>query len=384
MNFDFATAQRILFGNGKVHEVTRLAADFGRQAFVVRGMHAANVDELITDLHAAGLDTTSFYVRREPDIQMIETAVQAAREMHADVIIAIGGGSVLDVGKAVAALLRNDRPILDYLEVVGQGLALTQPVLPVIAVPTTAGTGSEVTRNAVISVPEKRVKVSLRSPAMLPRVAVIDPQLALGLPAGVTASSGMDALTQVLEPFVSRKANPLTDLFCREGLQRVAGNLQTAYDHGDDLAAREGMAWASLLGGLGLANAGLGAVHGFAGPLGGLYDAPHGALCAALLAPVVRINSEALLQRQPDHPAFARYAEIARILTANPAAGSEDGIRWLEELAQTLHIDRLSAFGITRRDFPLIIEKAAASSSMKGNPVDLTFDELLKILEMAL
>ncbi|GAP14762.1 alcohol dehydrogenase, class IV [Longilinea arvoryzae] len=383
MNFDFATANRILFGNGKVHEVARIVASYGRQTLLIHGRHAAGVETLRSDLESAGVNVVDYISSGEPDVPSIERGVQSAREKQIEVVIAIGGGSVLDTGKAVAALVANDRPILDYLEVVGQGLPLIKPVLPVIAIPTTAGTGSEVSRNAVISVPEKRVKVSLRSPAMLPKVAVVDPQLTLSLPPVITANSGLDALTQVLEPYVSRKANPMTDLFCKEGLQLAARSLRAAYEHGDDLTAREGMSWASLLGGLALANAGLGAVHGFAGPLGGLYDAPHGALCAALLAPVMRVNSETFLRTQPDHPAVARYADIACFLTGNPAARIEDGIQWLEDLTQALNIARLRAFGISPRDFQLIIEKASVSSSMKGNPIELSSSELLRILEMA-
>lgn len=384
MNFEFATANRIIFGSGKIREVSRIAAGLGRRIFLVRGKHVEGLESFFQDLEDAGFVVTPYHVTAEPDIECIETGRQSARAANCQVVIAVGGGSILDSGKAIAALATNDRPVMDYLEVVGQGLPLEKPALPVIAVPTTAGTGSEVTRNAVITVRSQRVKVSLRSPSMLPRVAVVDPALTLTLPPAVTASSGMDALTQVLEPFVSCKANVMVDLFCQEGLSCAAGSLLRAYQHGDDLAAREKMAWASLLGGLALANAGLGAVHGFAGPLGGLYTAPHGALCAALLAPVVRVNVRALMSRQPENPALARYEKIARLLTADANATLEQGIRWLEAISRALQIPGLGAYGISSADFSLIAAKAAASSSMKGNPLALTPQELVEILEMAL
>lgn len=384
MNIDFATANRILVGSGKVREVRKIAVEFGRRVLLVRGKHATGIDLLRADLEKDGYEVIEYLVSGEPDIRVVESGVQQVRDVGGEIVIAAGGGSVLDAGKAIAGLALNDGPILDYLEVVGKGLPLTKPVLPLIAIPTTAGTGSEVTRNAVITVPERRVKVSLRSPKLLPKLAVVDPQLTLTLPPAVTASSGMDALTQVLEPFVSKKANPLTDLFCQEGLQQAGRYLLMACEHGDNLAAREAMSWVSILGGLSLANAGLGAVHGFAGPLGGLFEAPHGAICAALLPSVVQVNYEILAKNQPGHPAAARYAKIAQLLTNDPGASIADGVRWLEDLVNRLHIAPLRSYGISTRDFPLIVEKAAASSSMKGNLVELSAQDLVRILEMAL
>ncbi len=384
LSFDFATAQRIVFGSGKIAELGNITVSFGRRVLLVRGKHLTGLETVQSDLERLGLEVSPFIVNGEPDIACIEAGIQSAREARCDVVIAVGGGSVLDAGKALAALAVNEGPILDYLEVVGKGLPLTKSPLPLIAVPTTAGTGSEVTRNAVVTVPQQRVKVSLRSPLMLPKVAIVDPLLTVSLPPAITASSGMDALTQVLEPFVSRKANPMVDLFCQEGLTHAAGSLLTAYQHGTDVKARQSMAWASLLGGLSLANAGLGAVHGFAGPLGGLFDAPHGALCAALLAAVVRVNVETLLASQPDHPAVQRYQKIAHILTSDPGAAIAQGVDWLERLTRELEIPGLRAYGVTPADFSIIIEKAVVSSSMKGNPVALSPKELTRILEMAM
>jgi alcohol dehydrogenase class IV len=256
--------------------------------------------------------------------------------------------------------------------------------LPYVAIPTTAGTGSEATRNAVIESPDQNVKVSLRSPAMLPRVALVDPELTYNLPPDVTASSGLDALTQLIEPFVSVKANPLTDTICREGMVHAAYSLRRAYEDGTDIEARQGMSLASLFGGMALANAALGAVHGFAGPLGGMLHAPHGALCARLLPCVMEANIKALETRQPDHPVIARYAEIARILTGETEAMPIDGAEWTAELVKALNIPPLSAYGMSQRNFPEAVEKTMKANSFKGNPIVLEERELTEILEKAL
>src|SRR5208282_5705063 len=226
-----------------------------------------------------------------------------------------GGGSAIDAAKAIAAMLTNKGELLDYVEIIGRGKPLTQPSAPFIAVPTTAGTGSEVTRNAVLASPEHRVKVSLRSPLMLPRVAVVDPELTYALPPAITASTGLDALTQLIEPFVCARANPMVDALCIEGIRRAARSLREVVHQNPGKSAREDMALASLFGGIALANAGLGAVHGFAGPMGGMFAAPHGALCAALLPGVMAANVAALRRRQPGGEGLRRYDEIARLLT---------------------------------------------------------------------
>lgn len=300
-----------------------------------------------------------------------------------DLVIGLGGGSVLDTAKAVAALLANGGDPLDYLEVVGRGQPLTRPSLPCIAAPTTAGTGSEVTRNAVLGSPEHQVKASLRSPTMLPALAVIDPELTYSMPPDVTAATGLDALTQCIEPFVSPRATPLTGAICREGIQRAARSLRRAYLDGENAPAREDMALASLCGGLALANAGLGAVHGFAGPIGGMFPAPHGAICARLLGPVMAANLRALRERDPDAPALARYDEVARLLTGDPHARAEAGVSWVVDLVEALNVAKLSSFGITRHDFSEIVAKSQQASSMKANPIQLKEGELMDILHQA-
>ena len=374
--FEFATAGRILFGEGTLSQAPAAAAGLGRRAILVTGSHAGGAAWLHQALAGAGVSTVPFLVSGEPTIQLIRSAPR-----DGDLVIAFGGGSVLDTGKAIAAFLTNPGDPLDYLEVIGSGRPLAVPAAPCIAIPTTAGTGSEVTRNAVLASPEHRFKASLRSPSMLPRVAIVDPELTYALPPALTASTGLDALTQLIEPYVSIRANPMTDQFCVEGMRRAAGALALAWKNGDDRGARGDMAWASLLGGMALANAGLGAVHGFAAPLGGMFPAPHGAVCAALLPHVMAVNIRALGARAPDK--LLRYDEVARLLTGRPQANAADGVIWVAELCRVLEIPTLRAYGVTPGDFPALADKAAQASSMKGNPIVLTREELQEILSLS-
>jgi alcohol dehydrogenase class IV len=384
VKFEFATAGRIVFGEGRLAEVGPLARPLGRRALVVTGSRPERAARLLELLHGAGVAAETFSVRGEPSVDDALAGAAQARAQGCDLVIGFGGGSALDCAKAIAALAVNDGDIYDYLEVIGRGMPLDRGALPVIAIPTTAGTGSEVTRNAVLASPQHRVKVSLRSPHMLPCVALVDPALTYDLPPGVTASTGLDALTQLIEPFVSSRANPLTDAICREGLRHVAPALRRASVDGSDHDARRSMAFGSLCGGLALANAGLGAVHGFAGPFGGMYDAGHGAICAALLGPVFGANVRALRARSPHSPALARYEELARLLTGNAAARVEDGALYLTELRLALQVPGLASYGFSMADAPALIAKAQAASSMKANPLSLTDDELAMILEQAL
>lgn len=365
--FEFATAGRIVFGSGTFAQLDSIAAELGGKPLLVTGKRGAG-----------------FRVAGEPTISLIREGVNAFRDGGCDMVIAIGGGSAIDAGKAIAAAAANPGDLLDYLEVIGKGRPLDQPPYPFLAVPTTAGTGSEVTRNAVLGSPEHGVKVSLRSPLMLPRVAIVDPGLTLSLPPAITASTGLDALTQLIEPFVSLRANRMTDNFCVDGIRRAAASLPRAFTHGDDAEARTDMSWASLLGGLALANAGLGVVHGFAAPIGGMFDAPHGAVCAALLAAGMRINIRALRERDPQGPALGRYRTIARILTGDPGATADDGAQWVESLVRQLAIAPLRTYGIRDRDIPGLVEKAGRASSMKANPIALTPEELSAVMERSL
>lgn len=380
MNFEFATAGRILFGQGRVREAGEHAAAIGQRALVLTGTHPERAAPLIESLEAQGVAFELFTVDGEPTIEMANAGAEAARLMRAELVIGMGGGSVLDATKAIAALTTNDGNPLRYLEVIGQGLPFEQAPLPCMAIPTTSGTGAEVTRNAVLASKEHRVKVSLRSPLMLPRVAIVDPELTYSVPPEVTAYTGMDALTQVIEPYVCNAPSPVADGIAREGMSRIARSLRRAYDDGRDQEAREDMAIGSLLGGLALANARLGGVHGFAGPLGGMYDAPHGALIAALLPQVMEVNIRALRERQPHGETLRRYDDVARLLTGDPNATAADGVAWVRALSQDLNIAPLAAYGIIPDHYPQIVEKAARANSMKGNSILLTDGELLAIV----
>lgn len=384
MRFEFATATRLVFGPGVLAEAAPAARAMGARALVVLGAHVERSEPLLSALAGAGVPVTHFSVEGEPDLACIRRGVALAQDAACDLLIGCGGGSVIDAAKAIAALVANGGDPLDYLEVVGQARALQRPSLPCIAIPTTAGTGSEVTRNAVLAVPEQRIKVSLRSPHLLPRLALVDPLLTHSLPPHVTASTGLDALTQLIEPFVSSRANPLADALCREGLARAARSLRRAYTHGDDAAARQDMALASLLGGLALANAGLGAVHGIASVVGGMFAAPHGAVCARLLTSVMSINLRALQRRQPQSTTMARYTEIARIVTGAATSGADDGIAWVQALCRDLAIPPLSAYGLSAADLPAIVEKSLFASSSKANPMTLTAEEMTEAVARAL
>ncbi len=384
MRFEFATAARLIFGPGSWREAAPLAAEISRRALVVTGSRPDRAEPLLDSLKAVGVAGIIYSVAGEPTTDQVRLGTQRAREEQCGLVIAFGGGSAIDAGKAIAGLMTNPGEPLDYLEGVGKGQPLVHPGAPMIAIPTTAGTGAEVTRNAVLGSPEHRVKVSLRSLWLLPRLAMVDPTLTHGLPPDLTASTGLDALTQLIEPFVSSRANPMVDSLCREGMRRVARSLRRAFAHGDDADAREDMSLASLFGGLALANAGLGAVHGFAGPVGGMFPAPHGTVCGALLPHVMAVNIRALQDRAPDHPALQKYQEIARILTNQPGAVARDGVAWVQELWQFICLPSLAHFGVTTMAAPLLVEKASKASSMKSNPIVLTTDELSEILGRAL
>lgn len=383
MRFEFATATRIIFGPGTVEETGSIAEKMGQRAFVITGRSVERAQPLIGQLNDTGIEVTQFSIPGEPTTQLALAAVEEARRQICDVVIGMGGGSVLDTGKVVAALLTNSGQLMDYLEVIGKGQPLNRKSAPFVAIPTTAGTGTEVTSNSVLDSPEHRVKVSMRSPYMLPDLALIDPELTYSMPGPITAVTGLDAFTQLLEAFVSVHANPLTDGICREGLQRAARSLKRVYLDGQEVAARRDMCLASLFGGLALANAKLGAVHGIAGPLGGMYHAAHGALCAGLLPVVMEANIKALGSRAENSPALDRYIEVARLVTGSPAARAADGIAWVRNLCVQLEIKPLAAYGIEEKDFTDIVVKARKASSMKGNPIELTHEELLAVLHKA-
>lgn len=383
MHFEFATAARIVFGPGSSDGLGREAAALGRRAFVLTGSRAGAHARLLRSLEDHHVAHTRFRVEREPTT---ETAVAAAAQAVADrcdLVIGIGGGSVLDTGKVVAALITNGGELSDYLEVVGLGRPLGRPSAPCIAVPTTAGTGTEVTRNAVLESPAHGVKVSMRSAFMLPSLALVDPELTVSLPPALTAATGLDALTQLLEAFVSRAANPLADGICREGLARAVRSLERAWEDGADRAARTDMSIAALCSGLALANAKLGAVHGIAGPFGGRFHAPHGAVCGRLLPFATARNIAALRASGSRSPALERYAEAARLMTGNRSAAAEDASEWLDRLCARLQVPGLASYGYRDADAADVAAAALRASSMRGNPVELTEADLVDILERA-
>jgi alcohol dehydrogenase class IV len=381
MRFEFATAQRIIFGPGVISQLSTLAPTFGNQALVVTGADTERAKQHLGVLESAGVACRYLSVLDEPTVDLVREGAQTAR--YASFIIGFGGGSAIDAAKAIAAVAPNSGEPLDYAEVIGQARPLENAALPFIAIPTTAGTGAEVTRNAVLGSLQHRVKASIRSPLMLAKIAMVDPDLTLGVPPRITAACGLDTVTQLIEPFVSIRANEFTDMYCLDGLRRALRALPAVYSNGADRAARAEMSFASLLSGLALANAGLGVIHGFAAPLGGLLNAPHGALCAAVLPHGTAMNIRALRSRAPGHPALGKYAQIAELLTGEKDAPAEAAIRELSDLCSALKIRPLREHGLTAAEIPTVVEKAAAASSMKANPLPLGLDELTEILERA-
>lgn len=372
----------IRFGAGRAPEAAELAAAAaaGAPVLLVTGSSDRHAGRLRERLERAGAPVRTVRAVGEPTLEAVREAVAVARGTGdrrdrpcAGAVLAVGGGSVLDTAKAVAGLVHNNDP-LEHLEVVGRGLPLTGPVLPWIAVPTTAGTGSEVTRNAVLTV--GRVKVSLRSPAMLAATALVDPDLLAGLPREPLVNGGLDALVQLVEPLVSCRANPVTDALARQGLAASLRSLPRAAAEGTgDPQVRADLALASLLGGVCLANAGLGAVHGLAGVAGGMLGAPHGALCAAFLPSVLRADLAAL-RRAPDPAAQARLDALGPLVTGDPQAGADRAVAALGELVAGLGVTRLADLGLAESDVPELVTGALAASSTKGNPLPLTAQEL--------
>jgi alcohol dehydrogenase class IV len=381
--FELYLPNRVIFDCGSRSQIPTVVQSFGKRVLIIHSNSHPLIPSIIKEIEASSLEVVRIGISGEPTTKSISALLEKTRDIPFDCVLGIGGGSSVDSAKAISALLTNPGEITDYLEVVGKNLPIQNPPIPYIAVPTTSGTGSEATKNAVLSVPESKIKVSLRSPLMIPSVAIIDPELTVSMPASITASTGMDAIIQLIEPFLSIKSNSFTDGLCREGLKEAAESIRKAYFAPDDLSGRIGMCFASLCGGIALANSGLGAVHGFAGVIGGMYPVPHGMVCASLLAGVIRTNLSALSVRKPDDPVLPKCKEVAAILTGSDKALGTDIIGWASDLCGELGIMRLSDFGISRSDFGVLCEKAALSSSMKGNPIQLTSDELLEILEFS-
>lgn len=382
--FSFSSPRQIIFGPGKLSSLLGLLAHYGPKVLLVgsaSGRHFQKIEQFLQDAKKVWQNCP---IHGEPSITSIDEIQKTLVGFVPDLVIAIGGGSVIDTAKVLAALTTNPGNLLDYLEVVGKGQPLQNRSVPLIAIPTTAGTGSEVTRNAVLGVPEKKVKVSLRSPFIQTEIALIDPELTLSIPPETTIFSGMDAFTQVIEPYVSLKANRFTDMLCLDAIHTAVNALPGVYQNGQDLHYRTEMSWVSLLSGLCLANAGLGAVHGFAAVIGGMFHAAHGAVCASLLPFVIQGNLAALKKRgEKESSYYQRYINIFKIVAGKENVSIQEGLEWFIQLVHKFHIPCLKDFGIRRDDFLGIIRQAKNASSMKANPVVLDEEELLAILDNA-
>ena len=389
--FEFHSVGRVLFGRGQVKRLGEVVAGLGSSPLIVYNGdepgRGGALDRAVRLLSDAGVRHALLRQKGEPRVEDVDRGVEVAKQSGCDVVVGLGGGSAIDAAKAVAGLLTNGGSALDYMEVVGRGQKITKPAAPWVAVPTTAGTGAEATRNAVIGFPEKRFKASLRSEHLLPRVALVDPELGVAVPPEVTAQSGMDALCQCIESYTSTGAQPVTDALALQGVTLAARSLRRAYLDGSDLDAREDMAMAALLSGVCLTNAGLGAVHGFAAPLGANFPAPHGAVCAALLPHVIGANIRALNDSSPSHPVLARYAVVGRALAQRPdlpavaAMEAAEGVTL--DLARDLNIPPLERWGVGFGDVTELIALARKASSMRYNPVTLSDAALADVLYRA-
>ena len=384
VRFDLAVPVDIRFGAGRVSEVPEAFARLGAsRVLVVTGRTTSRADTLRSELRETGISSVVFGVATEPSIERVRAAVSLVAESGCDAVLGFGGGSALDVAKAVAVLALSGTDPTDHLEVIGAGHPIERPGLPCVAVPTTAGTGSEVTRNSVLS--GGGVKASLRSPLILPKVALVDPELLVGVPKPTIAASGMDALSQLIEPLLSKRANPFSDALARDGIRRSARSLRRGYEEGmEESGVREDLALASLFSGMCLANSGLGAVHGLAAAAGARLSAPHGAVCAAVLAAVMDVNLRALRERAREDPALPRMTEVATLLTGLPEATPEDAIAWLQELTTALSIPGLASYGLNQDEIAPMVAAAQEASSMRGNPIDLRDEEVTEIITRSL
>ncbi|MGZ5000281.1 MAG: iron-containing alcohol dehydrogenase [Methylomonas sp.] len=393
-SFSISRLPRIHYGSGRINEVASLAASYGRTALLITGKQSfcgtARWDTFTENLNAKGIRWQHFTVSGEPSPMLVDEAVAKFRHESIDVVIAIGGGSVLDAAKAVAGLLPQGNSVMDHLEGVGQNIPYRGPSTPFIAVPTTAGTGSEATKNAVLSVQgPDGFKKSFRDECLIPEYAVIDPDLLTSCPPELIAADGMDAFTQLLESYVSLKANPFIDALAWNGMCAFKEGFFAAWE-GQEPGASHGrgaMAYASLLSGITLAQVGLGSVHGLASPLGAYFPIPHGVVCGTLVAAATAVNIQALKAREPDHTALTKYAQVGRLLSGQNDLDDDAAqsllIEILAEWSERLRLPRLSQFGIAEADFPLIVANSRGSS-MQTNPIVLTDAEIREILMLRL
>jgi alcohol dehydrogenase class IV len=378
--FSFISPQSIHFGRGQGQQTAALAKSFGEAALLVHGASARRAEWLIKSCQNAGLTTKTISCQSEPSLPDIELALAQLEGFHPNVVIALGGGSVIDFAKALAALMRCSGRPLDYLEIVGGGKPIDHPPIPMIALPTTAGTGSEVTKNAVITVPEHSIKVSLRDPRMVPDIAIIDAALMQGAPQRVALTAGLDAVVQVIEPYLSVKANPMTDAICHAAIPIGLKVLRDLVEN-DAPEAWDSMAWVSTCGGLALANSGLGAVHGFAGVIGGKSNAPHGEICGALLPAVLESHLRKAEGQTETHKRLQWILDLMDTHFAQSEGGM--GVSGLRRWSTKMGLRGLEDMGLSVSDFSEVVTAASKASSMKGNPFSLSVRELLQILQAA-
>lgn len=392
MSFQFSLAKfpKIEFGAGKLSLLPDLIQSFGQRVLLVTGKQfledAEHWHALQQNLKAKNIQWEQFRVSGEPSPHLIDEAVQRFSKDNFDVAVAIGGGSPLDAAKAIAGLMQNKRSVMDYLEGVGPELPYEGPATPFIAVPTTAGTGSEATKNAVLSVQDKQkgFKKSFRHEMLVAEVAIVDPELLNTCPKPLIAANGMDALTQLIESYVSLKANPFTDALAWSGIEKVKRSLLPWF-HADThlLAAQADMAYGALLSGITLAQVGLGSVHGLASPMGAFFPIPHGVVCGTLLAEATKVNINAMLAREPDNIALKKYADLGRLLcddsTLTDDLAHEHLVELLQNWCQALQLETLNAYGVQAADLDHIVANSRGSS-MKTNPIELTDEEVKQIL----
>lgn len=391
--FAIARLPRIEFGAGSIRKLPSLAAQYGKRLLIVTGAASfTNSDAgiaLFNDLQAAGFSWEIRRVSTEPSPQWVDETVAALRGDHFDAVIGIGGGSPLDAAKAVAGLLKPGNTVMDHLEGVGPELPYQGPSTPFIAVPTTAGTGSEATKNAVLSV-SGQFKKSFRDDQLVAEYAIVDPDLLATCPPAQIAANGMDAFTQLMESYVSTRANPLTDALALSGMAAVRDSLLVFHANPADAEARAKMAYASLLSGICLAQTGLGSVHGIVAPLGAFHPIGHGVGCGMLVTEATRLNIGLMERREPDNPALAKYTRIGRLFEETPPNLPLSGegqasslVHTLESWAQKLELPRLAAFGVTEVDIPRLVAHSRGSS-MKTNPVELTDEDIGQVIRACL
>lgn len=377
--FQFMTSTRIIFGEGALQSSLSTLNQFGYSVLLVTGKNLQRANSVIQYLKLQNMRYQHVAISGEPNITMVEETALAGRKFQPDMVVAMGGGSVLDMGKALAAIITNQGDVYDYVEVVGRSVPLKSKPLPFIAIPTTASTGSEVTKNAVLRSGQDQVKVSLRSPEMLADVAIVDPTLTYGTDPYVSGRGAMDAFTHLMEAYVCGEPNPLTDMICEEGLRRLSQSVIAACMQ-DDHKARADISFAAMLGGMAITNAKLGAAHGLASALGGKLNAPHSVITARLAPYVMNENINAA-QRAGRNDLLQRYTRLAQVLTGRVNAHREDSVLWVRMMLEKLDIPALDEFGVCSTSFEQVAEDTLKSVAIKGNPLPLTEERLIYILE---